>query len=151
MENTEVYDQIKDIKHQFMTYRNGIVSEALRKAGMPYKIMFGLQVPQLAGIAASVKAKNTAAAADGIAGNLWDDRNVRESRLLACWLFDVSTMTEAKAMSLAADVMTREEADILCFRLLKRLPFAGGLTDRLKDEARPLVAYCGEALARNLE
>ena len=43
-------------------------------------------------------------------------------------------MTEDRALALAADVMTREEADMLAFRLLKRLPFAHRLLQRMKDD-----------------
>ena len=38
---------LKEIKHQFMAFRNGIVADALRKAGYDYKVIFGLQLPQL--------------------------------------------------------------------------------------------------------
>ena len=31
---------IRQIKHLFMTYRNGIVSDTLRKAGQPYAVIF---------------------------------------------------------------------------------------------------------------
>ena len=44
-------ENIKEIKHSFLAFRNGIVSDTLRKAGMPYGIIFGLQLPQLAEIA----------------------------------------------------------------------------------------------------
>ena len=44
---------------------------------------------------------------------------------------------------MAADIQTREEADILAWRLLRRLPYASSLTDRL-------TGYIREALHRNL-
>ena len=45
---------IKAIKTDFFALRNGEVASRLRKAGSPYKIIFGLLVPQLEQIAASV-------------------------------------------------------------------------------------------------
>ena len=48
MDNNRINDSIKQIKHNFMAYRNGIVSDTLRKAGMPYNIIFGTQLPQIA-------------------------------------------------------------------------------------------------------
>ncbi len=131
-------DQIREIKHQFMTYRNGVIADTLRKAGMPYSLIFGLQLPQLSEIARSVPHT------EELADKLWEDKNVRESRLLACWIYDPATLPMEKAMRLASETITREETDILCFRLLRNLPYAAELLSRL-------TGYPAEALARNLE
>lgn len=136
---------LKKIKHQFITYRNGIVADTLRKAGMNYNIIFGLQLPQLAAIAREYEPSME------LAMQLWDDKNVRESRLLACYLFPAKEMTEQHSLEIAESVQTKEEADILCFRLLRRLPFAEKLASILKTSASPLSAYCGDALIRNLD
>ena len=42
---------LQQIKSRFMAMRNGIVADALRKGGMPHKVIFGLNVPQLSEIA----------------------------------------------------------------------------------------------------
>lgn len=128
-----------------MTYRNGIISDTLRKAGMPYEIIFGLQLPQLAGIARDIEPSMD------LAMQLWDDKKVRESRLLACHLFPADKMTESMVLELAGSVQTKEEADIMCFRLLRRLPFAETLSLKLTASEDALVSYCGEALRRNLD
>ena len=40
MEDTELAQEIRAIKHEFMAFRNGIVSDTLRKAGMDcYKVI----------------------------------------------------------------------------------------------------------------
>ncbi len=62
---------LKDIKHQFMVFRNGIVADTLRNAGMPYHVIFGLQLPQLSQIARTVSPDST------LARELWEDKNVR--------------------------------------------------------------------------
>ena len=136
---------LKQIKYFFMTYRNGIVTDTLRKAGMPYGIIFGLQLPQLSAIARDLTPSME------LARQLWEDKNVRESRLLACYLFPANEITEDAAMELAESLQTKEEADILCFRLLRRLPFAETLSLRLTAHDLPIVSYCGEALRRNLD
>lgn len=141
---------IQDIKHQFMVYRNGIVADTLRNAGMPYNVIFGLQLPQLSAIAREAIAQNSAAATQQLADVLWTDKKVRESRLLAPYLFDRETISEEKAEALARDVQTVEEADILCFRLLRYLPFADTLAEKLEASADEKVNYCGRALTRNL-
>lgn len=134
---------MQDIKHQFLAFRNGIVADTLRKAGMPYPVIFGLQIPQIAQIAREAEASRRPLLP--LAERLWADRNVRESRLLACYLFPPGEIDTDKALSLASDVITHEEADILCFRLLRRLPFAESLLNLL-----PSDAYVTTALRRNL-
>lgn len=138
-------EHIKEIKHSFMAFRNGIVSDTLRKAGMPYNIIFGLQLPQIAEIARNID-KNLE-----LADALWQDSGVRESRLLACYLYPLAEVNEDKAYELASSVQTIEEADILSFRLLRNLAFADALANRLSSEDSQLISYCGKALRRNLD
>ena len=83
---------IKEVKKEFFAFRNGIVADALRKAGMPYKVIFGLQVPQLAQIARGLEPSME------IADKLWADKEVRESRLLAAYLFPLHQICEEKAI-----------------------------------------------------
>ena len=138
-------NEIKTIKHDFMAFRNGIVADTLRKAGMHYNIIFGLQLPQISEISRKLQKDLR------LAETLWNDSGVRESRLLACYLFPVSEIDEDKAFELATSVQTAEEADILSFRLLKYLPFASVLADRLDTGDNTPASYCGKALRRNLE
>lgn len=121
-----------------MAFRNGIVADTLRKAGLSYSVIFGLQLPQLAQIARQLPTDQE------LALKLWNDENVRESRLLACWLFNPDEVTFDMALKLASSVKSREEADILSFRLLRRLPYASKL-------AETLTGYPAEALQRNLD
>lgn len=130
---------MKEIKHLFFTYRNGAVADTLRRYGVPHKTIFGLDVPRLAEIARGQTPSVE------LADRLWADRDVRESRLLAAYLYPPQEVDMDKAMALACDVRTQEEADMLAFRLFKRLPYAGELLARLAaDES------CGRA-ARALE
>lgn len=135
---------VKAVKKQFMAYRNGVTADVLRKAGAPYSIIFGLQIPQLGEIA------HTLQPSAALARALWADSGVRESRLLAAWLFPAEELTEEEALKWGSQVLTREEADILCFRLLRRTPFASRLAQRLEESEDTLARYCGEALKRNL-
>lgn len=145
MENYDIPELVRSIKKEFLTYRNGIVAETLRKAGLDYKLIFGLQLPQISQIALRLPHIPELAQA------LWDDSSVRESRLLACYLFDPGYIDMQKAISLANEVNNSEEADILSFRLLKRLPSAADLAESLEDGTTPQTRYCAKALRRNLE
>ncbi|MDE5877826.1 MAG: DNA alkylation repair protein [Muribaculaceae bacterium] len=135
---------LKDIKHQFFARRNGIVADALRKGGEDYKTIFGLQVPDLAAIS------RTLTQSTALADALWADTEVRESRLLACYIFPPSEVDFEKAVRLAREIRNREEADMLGFRLMKRLPFAAEVADTLRSDASPLMQYMALAIDRHL-
>lgn len=122
---------------QFFSFRNGVVAKAFHDAGDPHPRIFGLQVPQLAAIAREIGTDHQRAL------KLWQEKECRESRLLACWLFDPSKLDIESAAALARDTISREETDILSWKLLGHLPFAHDLLGHLSG-------YPAEALARNL-
>lgn len=142
-----------------MAFRNGIIADMLRKAGMPYKIIFGLQLPQLRQIAAAIITPSAE-----LARALWADEDVRESRLLAPMLLPVSEVGETEARRMLLGVLTREEADILTFTLIRKLSYAPELLKSLTEQSAqilnaedscgkpfsPLQIYTIEALRRNL-
>lgn len=133
---------MKDIKHLFFTYRNGAVADTLRRYGLPYKIIFGLHVPQLAQIAAGLTPS------EELADRLWSDYDVRESRLLATYLYPIDAVSPEKALQLSRECRTEEEADMLAFRLLKRLPYARKLLTTLKEDKEAFLA--ARSLANHL-
>ena len=140
-------ESIRKIKHEFMVFRNGIVADALRKSGIPFDYIFGLQLPQISSIAKE-KGQNYELALE-----LWNDSNVRESRLLAIYLFPASQISIKEAIKLMDSVKTREEAEILSFRLLRNTPFSQELLETMKKEDHeqsPLTKYCVKMLERNL-
>lgn len=125
---------MQNIKKLFYTYRNGVVAETLRRYGIPHKVIFGLQLPQLAAISRELTF-DTDEEREDMADRLWADREVRESRLLATYLYDAERTTIEKAIYLACDTRTQEEADMLAFRLLKRMPDPESLLLRLERAA----------------
>lgn len=141
---------IQEIKHEFMAFRNGIVADALRSAGQPYGVIFGLQLPQLKEIAS--KAGKDAS----LAGQLWEDRNVRESRLLAPFLLEAAEMTTEEAVGMLAGTRTREEVDILVFRLIRFHPQLTEIRAELErmlagENAPALTEYALVAIDRFME
>lgn len=131
---------LQDIKKEFFALRNGIVADTLRKAGMHYKVIFGLQIPQIATIARNLKESYSNADSEydanekllQLADLLWADHEVRESRILACYLFPHKNVNKEKALKLASEIKTPEEGDMLAFRLLKRLDFAQELLQAME-------------------
>lgn len=134
---------LSEIKKEFFAFRNGVVADTLRKAGMSYKVIFGLQIPQIAAIA------RTLTPSTELADALWQDSEVRESRILATYLFPIDETSEQKVLTLLRSVKTPEESDMLSFRLIKRLPLAA---DVLKvAEADPsMPTFAAESLRRHL-
>lgn len=158
---------IKGIKREFMAFRNGIVADTLRSAGMNcYRVIFGLNLPQLSqvwksalrSVAESGETDNESGAVASaesadirkLAEALWADRGVRESRLLACYAYGaVEDLTRLEAETLIADLQTREEAEILCLRTLRQRPYAAELAEAATDA--PLQAHLARILRRHLE
>ncbi|MBD5291491.1 MAG: hypothetical protein HDS24_05420 [Bacteroides sp.] len=120
---------IQEIKQDFFAYRNGMVADTLRRAGYPHKVIFGLNLPQIAVIAGKILSER-----DHIAEQLWKDPDVRESRLLACYLYDPASLTKEECIEKGSEVRTREEADMFAFRVLKRRKDAVELLNILREK-----------------
>ncbi len=136
---------LKDIKHRFTAYRNGIIADTLRKAGYPHKVIFGLQLPQLKQIADEVRERcagdeTPAERSAQIAEALWQDADVRESRLLATYLMDPRTLSPEECLRLAEEARTQEEADMLAFRVLRHRADAPRLLPRLPESTRKALS-----------
>lgn len=120
---------MKEIKKLFYTYRNGAVADTLRRYGIPHKIIFGLEIPRIAEISRSLEPSME------LAVSLWNDVDVRESRLLATYLFPLDQIDLDTALLLSSQTRTQEESDMLAFRVLKRLSFAPEIAARLEKIA----------------
>lgn len=131
-----------------MTYRNGVIADSLRKAGMPYRVIYGLQLPQLKRIAADLKESLSEEELVGLGEELHADRNVRESRLLAMAVYPPSRFSIEKGQEWIADLLTREEADLLPFLLLRYTPFLHILIEKHEYTPDNLNRYAREALER---
>lgn len=137
-------ETLREIKQLFFTYRNGALADTLKSAGHPCAVVFGLMIPQIADIARQQTPSLE------LAQHLWDDTGVRESRILATYLFPPQEVTREHALRLASEVRNAEEADMLAFRLLKRLPCAPQLLDDIASLGTPMAPYLHRSLTRHL-
>lgn len=137
---------IKSIKKDFFIFRNGVVADSVRKLYEPTTIIFGLMVPQFIELANKYP-KNI-----DLALQLWNDKNCRESRLLALYLLPVNELQKEKAKEMILGINSREQAEFLSFKILRNLQYAPVLLDELKKEIslNRLVSYCSEMLEKNL-
>lgn len=138
------YNQMQLVKRRMYAMRNGIVADALRRNSPSYRMIFGLNLPQIAEIAAS-QPQDAAFAAE-----LWADRRTRESLLLAPMLYPPAEMDEATALAWMCDVRDTEVADVLCHRLLRRLACACALVNACVDSESDMLRYTALRLMRNI-
>ena len=68
-----------DIKKELRASMNGILSAQMREAGMPHKLIFGVELPRLQSIAHEFPPDK------GLANSLWS-QDIREAKLLAIML-----------------------------------------------------------------
>ncbi|MDE5661892.1 MAG: DNA alkylation repair protein [Muribaculaceae bacterium] len=136
---------MQKVKRHFFALRNGIIADVLRKGGSPFRIIFGLNLPQI------VEVAEAAGTDSELAEALWANRTTRESMLAAPMLVDRSVFTTADALRWASEVPCAEVADSLCHRLLRHLPEAWQIAETLvNDNPGDFGRYTGLRLAFNL-
>lgn len=134
--------QIQLVKQRFFAMRNGIVADVLRRGGSPYRIIFGLNLPQLKEIATVFGYDKE------LAEQLWANTSTRESRLMAPMLINPEEFTESDVLRWLGNLTgATEELDFLCHSLLRKLPFADTLVDLLTEDTNDLWRYTGLRLA----
>lgn len=138
---------LNHIKKEFFTFRNGIIAEAVRKMYDNSTMVYGLTVPQFIEIAAGQPKDYKIAMA------LWNDITCRESRMLSLYLLPPSQLTIKEAEKMVKSVRSIEEADFLAFKVLRNLPYAKELMERLQsDEEQPeITAYAIKMLEKNIK
>lgn len=139
------FGKMQNIKRRFFALRNGDIAAVLRKSGSPYRIIFGLQLPQIVEVASA-----TGTDAE-MAERLWANDSTRESRLMAPMVADRTEFSPADAKRWIASLMSVEETDILCHRLLRHLSFAPELVEEFAADGNDdMRRYLALRLARNL-
>lgn len=138
------FNQIQEIKRRFFAMRNGIVADTIRKAGLQYKMVFGLNLPQIVEIAADIIPSQE------LAEQFWADTRTRESLLLAPMIYPRERLTQERGAEMLRESPTVEVTDVLCHRLLRHLPYAMDLaTDAVTSDSET-ERYGGFRLMFNL-
>lgn len=138
------FNLMQRVKRDLYAMRNGAIADRLRRLGSPHRIIFGLNLPQLAEIATRY-AGDTA-----LAEELWANTSTRESMLLAPMIYPIEGMTMETALRWIGTIPSAEVADILCHRLLRKLDFAPELVERLSSSTHDMARYTALRLAFNL-
>ena len=138
------FNAMQAVKRQFFALRNGVIADHIRKATGGYKIIFGLNLPQLNDIAASIGKDSS------LGDALWENRSTRESLMLAPMLMDAGSFPKEKAEKWADQIPTQEVADILCHKLLRHTPYALELAEELAASPSAMTRYTALRLMFNL-
>lgn len=143
-EHEEGYNPLQSVKRRFFALRNGVIADTLRKGGSPFRIIFGLNLPQLRELAA------WAGKDASLARELRANRTTRESQLLAPMLMPVEMLSAAEARSWLLDCQSREVTDVLCHSLLRHHPEAVAIADSIPDNAEDSMIYAALRLIMNI-
>ena len=140
------FNPMQSVKRRFFAMRNGVIADTLRRAGSPFRVIFGLNLPQIAEIAAEVPQEHRAELAEA----LWANNGTRESMLIAPMLMSRESVDAGRAEQMLREAPCAEVADVLCHRLLRHLPFAQELSLSLADDADDGVRYGALRLMFNI-
>lgn len=128
---------MQQLKRRLFAMRNGVVADTLRKAGSPYRIIFGLNIPQLNEIARDYGPDAS------LAAELRRNTSTRESQMLAPMLLNPTNITKEEAMAMASEVQDTEAADIFAHRILQRIDGGRDLTPLLLSSEKAIMRYIG--------
>lgn len=110
-------EQIRDIKKEFRSSMNGVLAARMREAGMPYKVIFGVEYPRLVSIAQEFAPNRRLAQA------LWN-WNIRECKILATLLMPLDEFLPEIADIWVDETPTAEVAQMAVMNLLWRQSWA---------------------------
>ena len=129
-------EKLRKIKNCFRQAMNADLSASMREHGLDYRINFGVPSPRIKLIAEQFEPD----AAD--AQYLWEE-DVRESKMLATYLYPAAEMTRETADSWARAIRYPEIADQAAMNLFVKLPFATDLALEWIASSEPMLRYTG--------
>ncbi|MBD5213256.1 MAG: hypothetical protein HDS75_00350 [Bacteroidales bacterium] len=138
------FNKLQQLKRRFFALRNGAVADSMRKSGANYRIIFGLNLPQLAEVASEFGPDAQ------LALQLRDNLTTRESLLIAPMLYPTDSLTPEVALEWIRLSPTPEVIDILCLKLLRHLSDPAPVITELAASDSPLDRYAALRLSANI-
>ena len=135
--------ELKEVLKELRASMNGILSARMREAGMPFRLIFGVELPRLQSIAEEFP-KDA-----GLACQLWQ-QNIRETRLLAIMLMPPDAFAPELANTWAETMQTAEEAQVLAMMLLSKTRQAKETCMAWLQASNPLPSICACLCLRRL-
>ena len=143
MNNMDVQERIREIKKQLRLFMNGVASQSMRDRGLEYRLNFGVEVPRLKEIAATMDKDHELAQA------LWKE-NIRECKILAGLLQPLDTFYPEIAEIWMEDMHYPELAELSCINLFQYLPYASEKMFEWIADERDYFQYCGYMIMAHL-
>lgn len=134
--NENLHEQMRHIKTQLRLAMNGAVSQSMRQKGLVYKVNFGVELPRIKEIAASLAPDHELAQA------LWKE-DIRECKILAAMLQPVETFYPEIADIWVESILNTEMAEYASMFLFARLPYAPQKTLQWIASENPYIQTCG--------
>ncbi len=138
------FNKMQQLKRRFFAMRNGAVADSLRRQGAPYRIIFGLNLPQIVEIAREFGPDTD------LALELRANTATRESMLIAPMLYPATELTADLAVEWFSEAPTTEVIDIACLKLFRNLSDADDVIRRLAHSDNPLHRYAAIRLGANI-
>lgn len=145
--NKNIEIQLSEIKKDFFKYRNGIIADSIRKLYPSGKVIFGLNVPQFMELIRFYPKDFT------LGNKLWKDNSSREARLFSFFIIPPEDIDQVFAYEMIEGLESQEEADLLAFKILRRMPNAHEIYNELANKPfqNPLSKYGMEMFKKNLD
>lgn len=138
------FNDMQVVKRRFFAMRNGAVADNMRKLGASYRIIFGLNLPQIVEIA------NETPQDSSLAEALWNNKSTRESQLMAPMIYPREQYGFDVACRWVSEISTIEVADVLCHRLLRHMNYAWQLAEVMIKSTVVMERYVALRLMFNL-
>ena len=131
---------IQEVKHRCYAMRNGAVADTMRRLGAPYRVIFGVNLPQLKEIASDIQPDAA------LAAQLWATDSTRECVLIAPMIMPHDAFPIETARQWIATAPSTEAIDVLCLKLLGKMPYKAELADELLLSDSELTRYASMRL-----
>ena len=138
------FNEMQTVKRRFFAMRNGAVADNMRRHGANYRIIFGLNLPQIVEIAKETPCHSELAEA------LWNNQSTRESMLMAPMIYPREEFSFETACRWVSEVPTAEVGDVLCHRLLRHEDYAWQLAESMIKSSKAIERYVSLRLMFNL-
>lgn len=113
-------DILRQIRTDLRLSMSGAVSSSMRNKGIKYKIIFGVDTPEINRIAQKYSPERT------LAETLWGE-DVREMKIMATLLYPIDQFSKEVALNWISEIGDQELREQICKNLLQKLPYANDL------------------------
>jgi 3-methyladenine DNA glycosylase AlkD len=134
--SAETERQLKQIRRSVYLKMNGVTADRMKLDGLVYVKNYGVSLPELKQMTAKIPQDKALAEA------LWRDK-VRETMLLATFVYPVEEFNENRAEEWVADVVTLELAENLSRNLLGKVSYVGSVAEAWVDSENYWICSVG--------